>query len=92
MCTAIFFKIAILILALFTKRSLIHIFGNDAKGLNSRFLSIIGFLLVAKLGIGTAISFSMYGPIVRCENLFHNADINRARLRIQCKNFFNQCI
>lgn len=58
------FKIVILFSALLTRRFLIHYLGENVNGLNSLFLSIIGFLSVAELGIGTAISFCMYKPII----------------------------
>lgn len=55
--TAIFFKIVILALSLVVRRFLIKYIGNDINGLNSLYLSIVGFLSVADLGIGTAIAF-----------------------------------
>ncbi len=61
--TAIFFRIALVLLGLFTTRYLIKIIGNEANGLNSLYTSIVGFLSIAELGVGTAISFSMYKPI-----------------------------
>lgn len=62
--TAVFFKIILLVLTLFTRRFLIQYVGNDANGIFSLYTSIIGFLAIADLGIGTAIIFSMYKPIV----------------------------
>ena len=58
------FKIVLLVLALLSRRFLIKYCGNDANGLYSLYTSIIGFLAIADLGIGTAINFSMYKPIV----------------------------
>lgn len=62
--TAILFKVIVLIISLFSRRYLVNILGNEATGLYSLYISIIGFLAVAELGIGTAITFSMYKPIV----------------------------
>lgn len=62
--TAVFFKIILLVLTLFTRRFLIQYVGNEANGVFSLYTSIIGFLAIADLGIGTAITFSMYKPIV----------------------------
>lgn len=62
--TAVFFKIILLVLTLFTRRFLIKYVGNEANGVFSLYTSIIGFLAIADLGIGTAITFSMYKPIV----------------------------
>lgn len=56
--------ITLLIIAIFVRRLLIQYIGNDVNGLNSLFSSIIGMLTVAELGIGRAIVYSMYSPIV----------------------------
>ncbi len=61
---AISFKIILLVLTLFTRRFLIQYVGNDANGVFSLYTSIIGFLAIADLGIGVAITFSMYKPII----------------------------
>ncbi len=66
--SAIFFKIILLALTLFTRRFLIQYVGNEANGVFSLYTSIIGFLAIADLGIGTAITFSMYKPIVNGDN------------------------
>ena len=58
-------RVLLLIVALFTRRLLIRYLGNDINGLNSLYSSIIGMLAVAELGIGSAITFSMYKPIVQ---------------------------
>lgn len=64
---SIFFKILLLFLALLTRRFLIRFLGNEVNGINSLYTSIIGFLSVAELGIGTAITFCMYEPIAKNE-------------------------
>ena len=61
---SVIFKIIILVVSIFNRIFLIKYIGNDVNGLNSLYASIIGFLSVAELGIGGAISFSMYKPIV----------------------------
>lgn len=58
-------KLILLAAALFVRRLLIQRLGNDINGLNSLFSSIIGMLGVAELGIGRAITFSMYSPIIK---------------------------
>lgn len=65
---SIAFRILILIGNILVRRYLIRYIGNDVNGLNALFLSIIGFLSVAELGIGTAITFCMYKPIVEGNN------------------------
>ncbi|MCH5148201.1 MAG: hypothetical protein J1G05_02390 [Clostridiales bacterium] len=65
---SIAFKIVILVVTLLARRYLIRFAGNEVNGLNSLYLSIIGFLAVAELGVGSAITFCMYKPIVNGEN------------------------
>ena len=57
----------LLVAALLVRRFLIQYIGNDVNGLNSLYSSIIGMLSVAELGVGSAIVFSMYSPIVAGE-------------------------
>lgn len=57
-------RIVLLISALIVRRLLIQYIGNDVNGLNSLYTGIIGMLAVAELGIGSAISYSMYKPVV----------------------------
>ncbi len=64
---SVIFRILLLFAAIFVRRYLIKFIGNEANGINSLFLSIIGFLSVAELGIGNAITFCMYKPIVHKE-------------------------
>lgn len=61
---SIIFKILLLIGSILVRRFLIQYIGNDANGLSSLYISIIGFLTVAELGVGEAITFCMYKPIV----------------------------
>lgn len=61
---SILFKLVIMVTTLIVRRVLIGYIGNDVNGLNSLYTSIIGFLSVAELGVGTAISYCMYRPIV----------------------------
>ena len=65
---SIAFKVLLLVGNILVRRFLIKYIGNDVNGLNSLYLSIIGFLAVAELGIGTAITFCMYKPIVDGDN------------------------
>jgi len=65
---SITFKLITMVMAIVMKRILIHCCGNEVNGLNALYLSIIGFLAVAELGVGSAITFSMYRPIVAGEN------------------------
>lgn len=57
-------KFIILIFMLATRRLIISCLGNEINGINSLYASVIGFLAVTDLGVGSAITFSMYKPIV----------------------------
>ncbi len=61
-------KILLLVFSLVLKRLLIEYVGNDANGVYSLYTSIIGFMGIAELGVGTAITFAMYKPIVEGDN------------------------
>lgn len=61
-------KAILLFAALYIRRLLILYIGNEVNGLNSLYASIIGLLSVAELGVGSAIVFSMYRPIVDGNN------------------------
>lgn len=62
--TSIISHILLLIIAIIVRRLLIQNIGNDINGLNALYSSIIGMLTVAELGVGRAIVYSMYSPIV----------------------------
>lgn len=62
--TSITSRILLLLIALYIRRLLIICVGNEANGINSLYGSVIGLLSVAELGVGVAIVFSMYKPIV----------------------------
>ena len=53
-----------LIGSILVRRFLIQYIGNEVNGLDSLYTSLIGFLTVAELGVGSAITFCMYKPIV----------------------------
>ena len=53
-----------LIGVILVRRYLIRYIGNEVNGLDSLYNSLIGFLSVAELGVGSAITFCMYKPIV----------------------------
>ena len=69
---SILFKVLLLAASLVARRFLINYAGNEANGLNSLYTSIIGFLGIAELGIGTAIVYCMYEPIA-------NNDLTKVR-------------
>lgn len=61
---AIILKVITMIMAVVVKMALVDVCGNEVNGLNALYISIIGVLSVAELGIGSAITFCMYKPIV----------------------------
>ncbi len=61
---SIFFNIAVLVTGIFSTRILIDTLGEQANGLNSLFFSIMSVISVVELGVGTAITFCMYKPII----------------------------
>ena len=62
------FKFILIFLSLYVRRLLIQNIGNEINGLDSLFLSLIGFLSVTELGVGSAITFCMYKPVVEKNN------------------------
>lgn len=65
---SITFKIMILIADVLVRRFLIQYIGNELNGLNYLYHSILSVLSVAELGVGIAITFCMYKPIVDGDN------------------------
>lgn len=61
---SVLFRIVTALLVILVRRQLIQTCGNEANGLNSLYISIVGFLSVAELGVGSAITYSMYRPVV----------------------------
>lgn len=61
---SIFFKIILLLTNIVVRRFLIKYIGNEINGLHSLYISLLDFLSVAELGVGSAITFCMYKPIV----------------------------
>lgn len=57
------FKFLTMAMSILVRRLLIQACGNEVNGLNSLYLSVIGFLSVAELGVGSAITFCMYKPV-----------------------------
>ena len=62
---SIAFKIILLIANILVRRYVIQYIGNEVNGLNSLYMSLLEFLSVAELGVGSAITFCMYKPIVK---------------------------
>ncbi len=61
---SILFKIVLFAVNVLARRFLIKYVGNEVNGLNSLYASLLDFLSVTELGVGSAITFCMYKPIV----------------------------
>lgn len=62
-----FFFLAMLLLLFFSRRIFLNCLGDDFVGLTSTVGSLMGFLNLAELGIGTAVAYVLYGPLFRHE-------------------------
>lgn len=60
---ALFFSILLLILGFFSRRIFIECLGTELTGLNTTATNLLGFINLAELGIGTAVSFCLYKPL-----------------------------
>lgn len=65
---SISFKLIFLIAGIVVRRFVIKYLGIEVNGLNSLYISLLDFLAVAELGVGSAITFCMYKPIVENDN------------------------
>lgn len=57
-------RVILLVAGIVVRRLLIAYIGSGVNGLNSLYSSIIGMLSVVELGVGSAIVYSMYRPII----------------------------
>lgn len=61
---SIFTKLILTVSVIVVRRFLIRYCGNEANGLNDLYISILGFFAIAELGVGSAVCYCMYRPIV----------------------------
>ena len=59
----LFFHAITIFVAFFSRKIFLDYLGADFVGLISVLQSILGFLNIAELGIGTAIGYALYKPI-----------------------------
>lgn len=63
MRTALLFYIINLALSFVSRKIFIDYLGSEVLGLNTTVTNILGFLNIAELGIGSAISYTLYRPL-----------------------------
>lgn len=57
------YKLVTMLFPFIVRTIMIYIMGNEYVGLSSLFTSILSFLSLAELGVGSALCYSMYKPI-----------------------------
>lgn len=62
------YRIITIILPFFSRTVILYILGEQYLGMNSLFTSILSFLSLAELGVGGAMTYSMYKPIAENDN------------------------
>lgn len=62
--TAILYQICVLILGFVSRSIFISVIGEELLGLSSLYSNLLEFLNLAELGIGVAVQYSLYEPIV----------------------------
>lgn len=60
---AALFKVAVVLINFLARRVFIHVLSDAYLGLNGTFTNILSMLSLAELGVGTAITYSMYKPL-----------------------------
>lgn len=60
---ALIFYFINLILQFFSRKIFLDYLGSEVLGLNTTAQNLLGFLNIAELGIGTAVSYNLYKPI-----------------------------
>ena len=63
--TSIFSRIMLIIFTFILRKILITHLGIEYQGVLAVFASVIGFLSILELGVGSAITYSMYQPIIQ---------------------------
>ncbi|MGN8963364.1 lipopolysaccharide biosynthesis protein [Bariatricus sp. HCP28S3_D3] len=69
-------KLANIILPFISRTVIIYVLGEKFLGLSSLFTSVLSFLSLAELGIGSAMVYSMYKPIAENDSKTINALLN----------------
>lgn len=59
----VMYRMIVILLPFIVRTVMLYIMGADYVGMNSLFTSILSFLSLAELGVGSALVYSMYKPI-----------------------------
>lgn len=65
---SVLYKIIVLVLGFFTRKIFIVYIGEELLGLNSLYANLLELLNLAELGIGVAVQYQLYQPIVEKDN------------------------
>lgn len=65
---SVVYKITMLLLGFVTRKIFIIYLGEEILGLNSLYTNLLDLLNLAELGIGVAVQYQLYGPLVNNDN------------------------
>ena len=71
------------LLGFISRTVFIHMIGTTYLGINGLFANVLGMLSLAELGMGSAISFSLYKPLAEGDTKKMAGSRNDYRLRIR---------
>lgn len=61
---SLFFYLLILVTTFFSRKVFINSLGTEILGLNTTITNLLGLLNLSELGIGTAVSFALFKPLL----------------------------
>ena len=80
----VIYKITILLLGFVTRKIFIVYLGEEILGLNSLYANLLDLLNLAELGIGVAVQYQLYGPLV------NNDTEKLSRILSSAKRLYNK--
>lgn len=73
------FKILILVIGFISRKVFIVFLGEEVLGLNSLYANVLDLLNLADLGIGVAVQYQLYGPLVQKDYIKQSKIITAAK-------------